>query len=130
MANIPSDLKYTNEHEWVRVSDDTVTVGITEFAQRQLGDVVYVELPKVGARLEAEEPFGSIESVKAVSEAFAPVSGSVVEVNESLSEEPEQLNDDPYGDGWLVKIKLSDSKQLSGLMDAAAYEKFTTEEGQ
>ena len=130
MANVPQDLKYTKEHEWVRVEGDTVTVGITEFAQRQLGDVVYVDLPKVGARLEAEESFGSIESVKAVSDAFAPVSGSVVEVNASLNDEPEQLNDDPYGEGWIVKIKLSDSKQLSGLMDAAAYEKFTTEAGQ
>lgn len=128
MANIPQDLKYTQDHEWVRVSGDIATVGITDHAQKQLGDVVYVELPKVGATVEAGEAIGSVESVKAVSEVFLPLTGSVVEVNAAVNEDPELLNTDPYTDGWLVKIRVSNSKQLSELLDAAAYEKYIQEE--
>ncbi|HKS42068.1 MAG TPA: glycine cleavage system protein GcvH, partial [Blastocatellia bacterium] len=100
MANTPEDLNYTKDHEWIRVQGDVATVGITDHAQRQLGDVVYVELPKAGDKFEASEPFGSVESVKAVSEIYMPLSGSVVEVNDSLNDEPERVNTDPYGDGW------------------------------
>ncbi|MFE8597545.1 glycine cleavage system protein GcvH [Archangium violaceum] len=128
MANVPSDLKYTKDHEWVRVNGKTAVVGITDHAQRQLGDVVYVELPKVGDTFEAAEPFGSIESVKAVSEAFAPLSGKVTKVNEELNESPELINDEPYGDGWIVEIELSNSKQLDGLLSASQYEEYLKEE--
>ncbi|WPB81150.1 glycine cleavage system protein GcvH [Archangium violaceum] len=128
MANVPSDLKYTKDHEWVRVKGNTAVVGITDHAQKQLGDVVYVELPKVGDSFEASEPFGSIESVKAVSEAYLPVTGKVTKVNESLADSPEQINDDPYGDGWLIELELSNSKQLDGLLSASEYEDYVKEE--
>ncbi|MFP2959266.1 glycine cleavage system protein GcvH [Myxococcus sp. 1LA] len=121
MANIPDDLKYTAEHEWARVQGNVVVVGVTDHAQISLGDVVYVELPKVGAKVEAGSSVGTIESVKAVSELFSPVSGTVVKVNDTLTESPEQVNDAPYGDGWLVEIELSDPKQVDGLLNAAAY---------
>ncbi|NNC17905.1 glycine cleavage system protein GcvH [Corallococcus exiguus] len=127
MANIPQDLKYTQEHEWARVAGKSVVVGITDHAQTTLGDIVYVELPKLGAQVSAGDSFGTVESVKAVSELFAPVSGTIVKVNTDLTEEPENLNTDPYGDGWLVEIELSDAGQLSNLLDAAAYEKLTKE---
>ena len=126
--NIPGDLKYTKDHEWLRVQGNHAVVGVTDHAQKQLGDVVYVELPKVGDKVEATEPVGSIESVKAVSEVFSPVSGKVTKVNDTLSDEPEQVNSDPYGDGWLVEIELSDSKQVAGLLDAAAYGNYIKEE--
>ncbi|ATB26699.1 glycine cleavage system protein GcvH [Melittangium boletus] len=126
--NIPENLKYTKEHEWARQEGKVLVVGITEHAQRQLGDVVYVELPKVGAVLDAESPFGTVESVKAVSELFMPVSGKVVKVNEELTESPELVNEDPYGDGWLIQVEPSDSKQVAGLLDAAAYTKYLKEE--
>lgn len=129
MANYPSDLKYTKDHEWVRVNGNTAVVGITDHAQRQLGDVVYVELPKVGNTLEASDAFGSIESVKAVSEAFAPLSGKVTKVNEELMESPELINEEPYGDGWLIELELSNSKQLDGLLSASQYEEYLKEEG-
>ncbi|NTX03589.1 glycine cleavage system protein GcvH [Myxococcus sp. CA040A] len=119
--NIPENLKYTNEHEWARVEGNKVTVGITHHAQNTLGDVVYVELPKVGTTIEKDEPFGTVESVKAVSELFSPVSGKITKVNAALSDAPETLNTDPYGFGWIVEIELSDTKQLSELLDAAAY---------
>lgn len=125
----PEDLKYTEEHEWVLVEDDLVTVGITDFAQDSLGDVVFVELPEVGTVLEAGKPFGVVESVKAVSDVYAPVSGEVVEVNEELPDTPEAVNTSPYEDAWMVKIKLSDPAQLDELMDADQYAAFVEEEG-
>jgi len=117
----PTDLKYTKEHEWIRLEGDTGTVGITDFAQQQLGDVVYVELPEVGATLTAGQVFGTIESVKAVSELFAPVSGEVAEVNTSLKDRPEDVNRTPH-EAWMVKVKLSGPVEAGALMDAAAYE--------
>ncbi|WP_163865543.1 glycine cleavage system protein GcvH [Myxococcus eversor] len=119
--NIPGNLKYTNEHEWARVEGNKVVVGITHHAQATLGDVVYVELPKVGATLDQGDEFGTVESVKAVSELFSPVSGKVVKVNDALTESPETLNEDPYGEGWILEIELSDTSQVSELLDAAAY---------
>lgn len=117
----PADLKYTKEHEWIRVEGETGAIGITDFAQQQLGDVVYVELPEVGTKLTAGQVFGTIESVKAVSELFAPVSGEVVETNGSLKDRPDAVNSTPH-DAWMVKIKLGNSGEVASLMDAAAYE--------
>lgn len=117
----PADLKYTKEHEWIRVEGDTGAIGITDFAQQQLGDVVYVELPDVGTTLTAGQVFGTIESVKAVSELFAPVSGEVVETNAGVKDRPDHVNSQPH-DTWMVKVKLINSGELSGLMDSAAYE--------
>lgn len=128
MANTPEDLSYTKDHEWVRVKGDLATVGITDHAQMQLGDVVYVELPKIGDRFEATEPFGSVESVKAVSEVYMPVTGSIVEVNESLNDSPEQVNEDPYGDGWMIVVKLDNASQLDGLLTAVEYEDYVRAE--
>lgn len=127
MSNIPTNLKYTQEHEWIRVEGKTAIIGITDHAQKQLGDVVFVELPQVGQQLNAEDSAGTVESVKAVSEVYSPVTGKVVEVNQAVVDEPELLNEDPYGDGWLFKLELSDSKAADKLMDAAAYEKLTQE---
>lgn len=123
----PTDYRYTKEHEWIKVQGGVGTVGITDYAQHELGDVVYVERPKVGAKLEANQPFGTVESVKAVSEIYSPVSGEVVEVNTALENEPEKINRDPHGAAWIMKIKLSNTKELDGLMDAAAYEKYIAE---
>jgi glycine cleavage system H protein len=120
----PSDYRYTKEHEWVRVEGDIATVGITDYAQHELGDVVYVELPKPGAKLNAGQSFGTVESVKAVSDIYAPVAGEVTEVNSSLSETPEAINKDPHGKAWLIKLKLADSSAVGKLMNAAAYEAF------
>ena len=117
----PADLRYTKDHEWVRVADDTATVGITAFAAEQLGDIVFVELPDVGRVLEQFATFGVVESVKAVSDLYAPVSGTVVEVNERLRDEPELLNADAFGDGWLAKIELVGTGELDALLDAEAY---------
>ncbi len=119
--NIPSELKYTKDHEWVKVEGDIVTVGITDFAQGELGDIVYVEVETVDETLDAEEVFGTVEAVKTVSDLFLPVSGEIIEFNESLEDEPEKVNTDPYGEGWMVKIKMSDKSQLDGLLDADAY---------
>ena len=124
----PEELKYTEEHEWVLVEDDVITVGITDFAQDSLGDVVFVELPEVGARVEAGKAFGVVESVKAVSDIYAPVTGEVVEVNEELPDTPEILNTSPYEDGWMIKIKLSDPSELEDLLDADGYREFTEED--
>jgi len=118
----PSELKYTKDHEWVRISGDTAEVGITDYAQEQLGDVVFVELPAVGRSLGAGDPFGSIESVKAVSELFAPMSGEVTEVNPVLRDHPETVNTDPHG-AWIVKLKLSDPSEAGSLLDTEAYER-------
>ena len=120
----PPELKYTKEHEWVRVEGDIGTIGITDYAQDQLGDIVFVELPAVGATISAAQKLGEIESVKAVSELFAPVSGEVTEANDGLADSPEAVNDDPYGDGWMVKMRLSDAAELDGLLSADEYEAF------
>jgi len=117
----PGDLKYTKEHEWVLVEDNVAIVGITDFAQDQLGDIVFVELPAIGDKVSKEDAFGVVESVKAVSDIYAPVSGTVVEVNEDLPESPEVVNEDPYGDGWLIKVKVSDPADLEDLMDNDEY---------
>jgi glycine cleavage system H protein len=117
----PADLKYTKDHEWIRISGDTAEIGITDFAQQQLGDVVYVELPEVGRTIAAGEAFGSIESVKAVSELFAPMSGSVVDVNAGLKDHPETINSEPHGT-WMVRLKLSDPSAAGSLLDSAQYE--------
>ncbi|MEJ2635794.1 MAG: glycine cleavage system protein GcvH [Calditrichia bacterium] len=119
---IPEKLKYTKDHEWAKVEDDVVTIGITDYAQGELGDVVYVELPEVGSTTTQGESFGTIEAVKAVSDLFAPVSGEVLEVNDKLTDEPETINKDAYGAGWIIKIKMSDKSELDNLLDKAAYE--------
>ncbi len=124
----PEELKYTEEHEWILVEEEIVTIGITDYAQDSLGDIVFVELPEVGATLEAGKPFGVVESVKAVSDIYAPVSGEVVEINEELVGAPEVINTSPYEDGWMIKIKLSDTSQLSDLLDADEYQEFIEEE--
>lgn len=122
MSEIPADLKYIETHQWVRVADDgTATVGITDYAQQQLGDVVYIGVPDVGVAVTGGEEAGVAESVKSASDVFSPVSGEVVAVNESLEDEPEKVNDDPYGDGWLFRVQLSDPGDLDGLMDPEAY---------
>ncbi len=123
MSQIPNDLKYTKEHEWARIQGTTVVVGVTAHAQEALGDVVYVELPKVGSTITSGKQFGVIESTKAVSELYAPVTGKVVRVNDALTDKPDTVNSDPYGAGWILEVESSDSKELAGLMDAAAYGK-------
>jgi glycine cleavage system H protein len=128
MANTPEELSYSKDHEWVRVKGSEATVGITDHAQHQLGDVVYVELPKVGDKFEASEPFGSVESVKAVSEVYMPVGGEVVAVNESLNDSPEAVNTDPYGDGWMIRIRVTNPAEVDGLLSAAEYEDYIKEE--
>ena len=128
MANVPDNLHYSKDHEWVRVEGDTAVIGITDHAQEQLGDVVYVELPKAGESFAAHESFGSVESVKAVSEIFTPVSGEVDEANESLNDEPEKVNKDPYGEGWMIKMKMSAAGEVDSLLTAAEYEDFTKAE--
>ncbi len=126
--NFPEDLRYTREHEWARVKGTRVVVGITEFAQDQLGDVVYVELPSVGDEVKKGEAFGVVESTKAVSDLFAPVSGKVVEVNDPLTDAPETINEDPYEEGWMIQVEASDIKDLDDLLTAKAYAKFVEEE--
>lgn len=129
MANVPADLRYTKEHEWAKLEGDKARVGITAFAQEQLGDVVFVELPKVGAKITAMKTFGVVESVKAVSDLFAPLSGEVVEINAELPKKPEVVNADPYGQGWMIVIKLSNAKEWDGLMPAGDYEKLIAAAG-
>jgi glycine cleavage system H protein len=123
----PSDLRYTKDHEWVRVDGDEATIGITQFAADQLGDVVFVELPDAGRALEQFATFGVVESVKAVSDLFAPVSGTVSAANESLKDKPELVNSDPYGEGWMLKVTVADAAQIDALLDGAAYDKLTAE---
>jgi glycine cleavage system H protein len=125
MANIPEDLHYSKDHEWVRVEGNVAVVGITDYAQDSLGDVVYVELPKPGEEFAANESFGSVESVKAVSEVFSPVSGKVVANNETLNDEPEKVNQDPYGEGWMIRVEMSNPGEVDSLLTAAEYEDFT-----
>ncbi len=121
---VPENLRYTKDHEWIRVDGDVATVGITDHAQEELGDIVYVELPKTGARLEQASSFGSVESVKAVSDIYAPVSGEVTGINAALADAPEKVNEDPYGEGWLIQLKLSSPAQLDGLMTPAQYTEY------
>ena len=124
----PQDLHYTKQHEWVRLSDDVGVVGITDYAQQELGDIVYVDLPRVGAKVEQGKAMGSVESVKAVSDIYCPLSGEVIEINDALATAPEKLNESPHGDGWLVKIRLSVPAEIQGLLSAADYEKYVAEE--
>ena len=119
--NTPSDLKYTKDHEWVKIEGDILTVGITDFAQGELGDIVYVEVDSLDESLEVEAVFGTVEAVKTVSDLFMPVAGELIEFNERLEEEPEKVNDDPYGDGWMIKIKVTDSTDLDSLLSADDY---------
>jgi glycine cleavage system H protein len=123
----PKDYRYTKEHEWIKADGATGTIGITDYAQHELGDVVFVELPKVGTQLKAGQSLGTVESVKAVSEIFTPVSGEVTETNPALVDAPEKINSDPYGSAWLIKIRLADPKEPGSLMDAAAYEVYIAE---
>jgi len=119
--NIPSELKYTKDHEWVSIEGDVATVGITDFAQSELGDIVYVEVETLDETIDKDEVFGTVEAVKTVSDLFLPLSGEIVEFNESLEDEPEKVNTDPYGDGWMIKIKISDSSELDTLLSDADY---------
>ena len=130
MSNIPENLRYSKDHEWVRVEGDTAVVGITDHAQEQLGDVVYVELPKAGESFEGHDSFGSVESVKAVSEVFTPVAGAVTSINEALADEPEAVNTDPYGTGWMLRIRMTNPGEVDSLLSAAEYEDFTKAEGE
>ena len=124
----PDDLIYTKEHEWLRIAGDSGTVGITDHAQKELGDIVYVELPKVGTKYESGETFGTVESVKAVSELFIPVSGEVIEVNEELGDAPEKINSDPYGIGWMIRVRLLKKSETADLMSADEYDEYTREQ--
>jgi glycine cleavage system H protein len=121
-ASYPSDLRYHAEHDWARIEGDTATLGITWYGQDQLGEIVFFDAPEVGATLTKDASYAEVESVKAVSDVIAPVSGEVIEVNEALADEPEKINEDPYGDGWLVRIRLSDAAEADELLDAEAYE--------
>ena len=125
--NFPQNLKYTKDHEWILVDGDTGTIGITEFAQNELGDIVFIEVETIGENLAKEETFGTIEAVKTVSDMFMPIAGEVLEFNEALEENPELVNEDPYGEGWIVKIKITDKDQLSELLDAASYKDLIAE---
>ncbi|MDT8858692.1 glycine cleavage system protein GcvH [Alkalihalobacillus sp. MEB130] len=128
MSNLPKELKYSEEHEWVKVEGDKVRVGITDFAQAELGDIVFVELPEVGDEIEADEPFGSVESVKTVSELYAPISGKVVEINEDLDDSPEFVNESPYEKAWMIVIEPTDKSQIDKLMTADQYEEMISED--
>ncbi len=124
---VPADCRYTKEHEWIKLEGAMGTVGITDYAQHELGDVVFVELPKIGAKIAAGQSFGTVESVKAVSEIYSPVSGEVAEINTVLGNEPEKINQDPHGAAWLIKIKLANPSEVNSLMDAAAYQAYIAE---
>jgi len=125
---LPDDYLYTRQHEWVRVAGDIATIGISDYAQKELGDVVFVELPKLGESFDTNEPFANVESVKAVSEVFCPLAGEIIEFNEELAEQPEKINEDPYGDGWFVRIKIVHPEELEELMDAEEYAEYVAEE--
>jgi glycine cleavage system H protein len=124
----PEELKYSKEHEWVLVENRTATIGITDYAQQELGDIVYVELPEVGEKVVKDDPFAAVESVKAVSDVYAPISGAVVDVNDTLPETPETINEDPYGDGWMIKVEISDMDELKDLMTAEEYAEYVEKE--
>lgn len=128
MANVPEDLHYSKDHEWVRVDGGTATIGITDYAQNSLGDVVYVELPRAGDEFATNESFGSVESVKAVSEVFTPVAGEVAAINEELNDTPEKVNSDPYGEGWMIRVRMKNPGEVDSLLTAAEYEDFTKAE--
>ncbi len=121
IMNVPADLKYSKEHEWVRVEGDVAIIGITDFAQGELGDIIYVDIETVGEELSANDVFGSVEAVKTVSDLFLPVSGEIIELNAKLADEPELVNTDPYGDGWMIKLKIADASELDALLGADAY---------
>ena len=125
---LPEGLKYSKEHEWVLVEDRIAIIGITEYAQQELGDVVYVELPEAGEKVVKDDPFGAVESVKAVSDIYAPVSGTVTEVNDALPDNPEIINDDPYGDGWMIKVEMTDKDDLKDLMSAEEYAEYVEQQ--
>ena len=128
MANkIPENLHYSKDHEWVKVDGDLATIGITDYAQHSLGDVVYVELPSVGDKFETHEPFGSVESVKAVSEVFTPIAGEVIEVNDDLNDTPEAVNNDAYGDAWMIKVKMDNPLEANAMLSAEEYEEYLSE---
>ncbi|HET9118734.1 MAG TPA: glycine cleavage system protein GcvH [Pseudonocardiaceae bacterium] len=127
MAAVPEDLHYTKDHEWVRQREAVAVVGLTDHAQRQLGDVVFVELPSVGDRFEAGDPFGTVESVKAVSEVFAPLTGEVIKINDGLSDSPENINGEPYGEGWLIEIRMAEPDQIAELLTSAEYTAYVKE---
>lgn len=129
MASYPADLKYTKEHEWSKLEGKNARVGITEFAQAELGDVVFVDLPKVGARVQAMQTFGVVESVKAVSDLYSPLSGEIIEINADLAKSPELVNTDPYGKGWMIVVALSNPKEFENLLTAAQYEEFVSQAG-
>ncbi|MBK8305225.1 MAG: glycine cleavage system protein GcvH [Chloracidobacterium sp.] len=124
MSNIPENLRYSKDHEWVGVDGDIATIGITDYAQHSLGDVVYIDMPRVGDKFSAHEAFGSVESVKAVSEIFLPIAGEISEVNDGLNDTPEAVNNDPYTDGWMVKIKMDNPGEADGMLSAAEYEEY------
>lgn len=126
--NVPDDLKYTKEHEWIRIEGTHATIGVTDYAQEHLGDIVYAELPEEGEEITKDETFGVLESVKAVSDCYAPLSGKVVEINSTLGDNPGGVNEDPYGEGWMIKIEMSDPPQVAGLLDHRAYATFVAEE--
>lgn len=128
MADYPDNLHYTKDHEWLKIEGDTGTAGISEFAQEALGDIVYVELPKVGEKFSQGDPFGSVESVKSVNELFIPVSGVVIEINEALADAPEHVNEDPYGKGWMVRLKITDPSDVDSLLSSSEYEDFVSEQ--
>ena len=128
MSTVPGDLQYSRDHEWVRIDGAQATIGITDHAQRELGEVVYIELPEVGKSFEMGDPIGSIESVKAVAEVYAPISGKVVETNGVVSDEPEQVNDDPYGEGWLVRFEIANTPQPDQLLSAEEYQQYLAEQ--
>ena len=124
MANIPEDLRYSKDHEWVSVEGDVATIGITDYAQHSLGDVVYIDMPRVGDKFSTHEAFGSVESVKAVSEIFTPIAGEIAEVNEGLNDTPESVNNDPYSAGWMIKIKMDNPNEADKLLSAVEYEEY------
>jgi glycine cleavage system H protein len=124
MSNIPENLRYSKDHEWVRVEEDVATVGITDYAQHALGDVVYVDMPRVGDKLGAHEAFGSVESVKAVSEIFTPIAGEITEVNEALNDDAEKVNTDPYGEAWMIKLKMDNPLEADAMLSSVEYEEY------
>jgi glycine cleavage system H protein len=124
MSNIPENLRYSKDHEWISVDGDVAAIGITDYAQSSLGDVVYIDMPRVGDKFAAHEAFGSVESVKAVSEVFIPIGGEVVEVNDSLNDTPEKVNSDPYGDAWFIKVKMDNAGEADGMLSSAEYEEY------
>ena len=124
MSNIPENLRYSKDHEWVLVEGDVAAIGITDYAQSSLGDVVYIDMPRVGDKFAAHEAFGSVESVKAVSEVFTPIGGEVTEVNDGLNDTPEKVNSDPYGDAWFIKIKMDNAGEADGMLSSAEYEEY------